>query len=468
MSLRCFEDQRTVFITDDVRPYDYLIFKSGDMYYAKNGITNQIEFSGRDATTVIQQVLNSLKEGGLVFIKRGIYPIRETINVPSYVTLIGEGLNWGSINHKTFVTAPLNYGTILRATTPLAQGIKIDNRVNVKIMDISLDGPLDVALYMNAGGNNFVRISIIGSGNLSTKSNIGTGLYLEGYSGGWNVFEGICYGVNRAIYTDMDWSYIRNFNIAYPFEIGVEKGPTPVHVLLETVRVVDEHTSYPYVTAIGFYIRNARHITLIKCVSELYNPNSYHLKYSTYSPIYVSDVVSLYDCLFVGGAKTDYARLAFYDHGVPILVPNQSLYIRKGSNPSVSGLFVKIDEGDHITFYHPFRSDTPTLKFDRWASEPFVFSKGILIYYGEQKAGLLSDGRLFIKQKGVNVAVSEGSTSLTVTLPVTEPNTSYGVLVIPQWNTNVWVTNKTTTSFTINFGTAAPTGGSYIDWFVYR
>ena len=69
--------------------------------------------------------------------------------------------------------------------------------------------------------------------------------------------------------------------------------------------------------------------------------------------------------------------------------------------------------------------------------------------------------------KGNNVAVAAGATSLAVSLPLTLPNTNYAVYVTPQWNTSVWVTNKTTTGFTINFGTAAPTGGSYVDWVIF-
>ena len=69
--------------------------------------------------------------------------------------------------------------------------------------------------------------------------------------------------------------------------------------------------------------------------------------------------------------------------------------------------------------------------------------------------------------KGNNVAVAAGATSLAVSLPTTLPNTNYAVYVTPQWNTSVWVTGKTTTGFTINFGTAAPTGGSYVDWVIF-
>jgi len=69
--------------------------------------------------------------------------------------------------------------------------------------------------------------------------------------------------------------------------------------------------------------------------------------------------------------------------------------------------------------------------------------------------------------KGNNVAVAAGATSLAVSLPLTLPNTNYAVYVTPQWNTSVWVTGKTTTGFTINFGTAAPTGGSALDWVIF-
>ena len=69
--------------------------------------------------------------------------------------------------------------------------------------------------------------------------------------------------------------------------------------------------------------------------------------------------------------------------------------------------------------------------------------------------------------KGNNVAVAAGATSLAVTLPTALPDTNYAVYVTPQWNTSVWVTGKTTTGFTINFGTAAPTGGSYVDWVIF-
>lgn len=56
----------------------------------------------------------------------------------------------------------------------------------------------------------------------------------------------------------------------------------------------------------------------------------------------------------------------------------------------------------------------------------------------------------------VALPVTATLTSLTVSLLLSEENASYGVTVTPNWNTTVWVTGKTTTQCTINFGTMAP------------
>jgi len=53
----------------------YIIFQEGSIIYAKNGKTGDIDFSGTDATTVIQSAINALTSGGTIVIKKGIYII---------------------------------------------------------------------------------------------------------------------------------------------------------------------------------------------------------------------------------------------------------------------------------------------------------------------------------------------------------------------------------------------------------
>lgn len=69
---------------------------------------------------------------------------------------------------------------------------------------------------------------------------------------------------------------------------------------------------------------------------------------------------------------------------------------------------------------------------------------------------------------GVNIAVGAAATSLAVTFAREEPDTNYGVLITPTWDTTLYVTNKATTGFTANFGTGAPGGGGFIDWATHR
>ncbi|MCP8313482.1 MAG: hypothetical protein H3Z53_03800 [archaeon] len=72
----------------------YIIEKNGTTIVAKNCTTGRIEFSGTDASKVIQSVINALDAtGGMIFIKKGSYSITTGISrTPvSSITIAGEG-----------------------------------------------------------------------------------------------------------------------------------------------------------------------------------------------------------------------------------------------------------------------------------------------------------------------------------------------------------------------------------------
>jgi len=62
----------------------YIIWRDGSTYYAKNGITGVIDYSGANAATVIQ---SSLDNGDKCFLTNGIYAVTSTITVNSNTTL---------------------------------------------------------------------------------------------------------------------------------------------------------------------------------------------------------------------------------------------------------------------------------------------------------------------------------------------------------------------------------------------
>jgi len=67
----------------------YIIFRQGDTYYAKNGTTGEIEFSGTGASQVIQQSIDSLTEGIIAvrFPADTATIIDSPITLKSYITL---------------------------------------------------------------------------------------------------------------------------------------------------------------------------------------------------------------------------------------------------------------------------------------------------------------------------------------------------------------------------------------------
>jgi hypothetical protein len=71
----------------------------------------------------------------------------------------------------------------------------------------------------------------------------------------------------------------------------------------------------------------------------------------------------------------------------------------------------------------------------------------------------------YIASIGV-VTVSAGASNITIT--ETDVDNNYMVLVEVSWNTTVWIDNKTSGGFRINFGTPVPSGGRTIRWMKVR
>lgn len=77
-----------------------------------------------------------------------------------------------------------------------------------------------------------------------------------------------------------------------------------------------------------------------------------------------------------------------------------------------------------------------------------------------------SNGIASSTQAAPNVAISSGATTYAVT-GLGESDANYVINVSVGWNTNWWYTNKTTSGFTINFGTS-PGSASTLDWSIRR
>lgn len=82
----------------------YIISRDGSTYYVKNGDTGEIAYSGTNAKTIINNVIDAIpSEGGRIFFKVGTYLIRDTVYYTDDLFIIDKnnlrisGEGWGSI-----------------------------------------------------------------------------------------------------------------------------------------------------------------------------------------------------------------------------------------------------------------------------------------------------------------------------------------------------------------------------------
>jgi len=186
-----------------------------DIIYAKNCSSGEIEFYGADASTVIQNAIDALTSGGIIFIRSGEYNLTATLILDDSIEIVGEG-----------------FSTVLKGS--LTTLLKIDQAKNVIVKNIQFINNLagtkrTVALYGQAPPNNLVNCKLINlwiyngasdyAGNgiwielLGTKGNgysntfraiyiekYGTGIYIRTSSNEtWfnaNHFENICLWYN--------------------------------------------------------------------------------------------------------------------------------------------------------------------------------------------------------------------------------------------------------------------------------
>ena len=75
------------------QPCSYIVWTDGTNVYARNCTTGKIDFSGTDASDVIQSAINSMVNsgGGKIFVKAGTYILTRAIRLYSNMTLEGEG-----------------------------------------------------------------------------------------------------------------------------------------------------------------------------------------------------------------------------------------------------------------------------------------------------------------------------------------------------------------------------------------
>jgi hypothetical protein len=105
----------------------YTVFIDGTTIKARNGTTGAIDYSGTDAAWVIQSAINSLSNGGKIFIKRGTYLISQTLTNIEGIFIEGEGFGTGG------TTLQLNADVNMFNVPGQASGAKYTTIANINL-----------------------------------------------------------------------------------------------------------------------------------------------------------------------------------------------------------------------------------------------------------------------------------------------------------------------------------------------
>lgn len=422
------------------QPTSYVIYKVGDTIIARPAPGSGLPlYKDTDISKVIQSIIDVLTNGGVIFIRQGYYVYNQPIILSrNNITLIGEGgyifnpptiLEYQGTGYAIQKDPNIDslYGITLRNLyiKTVSNGIDISNSAHVVVEDCILEG-----------------------------NNTGIGINFGG-----KAHEGIEF--NRV----KIWKFDTGFNIAGSFDTAILK-----LCIVESCNVGLKNISK----------EPAYNLKLISFKTTIVKQAFYT---ALDSPLKNASIHAFLE-----------ARLSYMTTPFVVLVGSGELRLTYAIFDDTNNVWLKLDDilaniGNYLglsggwdrRLYTPY--EEPNVDFELYNSKDYfgfrdtVGGRGFIlqqvyptskIFFSISNNGNVNlAGDLVARQKGVNVLVPANSTSIDISLPLTEPDTNYGVLVIPHWNTNIWVTGKTTTGFTINFGTA-PTVDSSLDWFVFR
>ncbi|MQY62253.1 hypothetical protein GH146_03065 [archaeon] len=86
-------NNRTDVLEYPIEPYDYLFWKDEINYFAKNGTTGEIEFSGSDITQLVENIVSLSTDGLFLCFKKGVYTLSSTISITEKndIRIMGAG-----------------------------------------------------------------------------------------------------------------------------------------------------------------------------------------------------------------------------------------------------------------------------------------------------------------------------------------------------------------------------------------
>jgi len=197
-----------------MQPYSYIIFTDGINYYAKNGKTGQIDYSSTDANTVVNNVLNSLSSGSILF-KGDFSSLTLQISNKGNLKIVFDTIGRIEIDNCNDIRGIEIYGR------HIANGLLINDSHWVKVNAISISGnattpAIELRSTNNYCGWHYISVITVNTGNYSGPAQ-GIGILLNptnpSYTIEGNVIEvkGTIYGADTGVYIKKNSHWNRIF-----------------------------------------------------------------------------------------------------------------------------------------------------------------------------------------------------------------------------------------------------------------
>lgn len=405
--------------------YSYFIFKDYLTYYATNGETGEIDYSGTSLTQVFSSVQNAMPDGGLISFAKGDYSGDITIT-KSHIRLKGE--SWKSTNFTGQITIDEElWGVTLEDFTVDRSGVA--NAIGIYAVSSVPSTPIHSFRRLHIANCEDKGIYVVKMSETRLE-------FVQFEKNGYGLYMDYCFHadlIECGFYdSSIAGAYFKSMNPNMEGGVFADYHIQPT----EGELILDD--CYP-VKIEGVWFENQGSIPNInmtgKCNDVTLHGNHFSNKETAYMVGVYANGFSIKGC-FAGLADGG------SDHTVIRVLGNswgEIGQISLGAGISGSNLYKK-DSAARVICLQPW---------------------GIT-----EKPLILDNVDFYLSNVGVNVSIPQGGTSQAITLPIEQPDTNYAVLVTATWNTSTWVTSKTTTNFVVNYDSAP--AKAYIDYFVYR
>ena len=466
-----------------IAPASYVVYKDGTTYYAQNGQTGVNDYSGTDASTVINNALGALTSGRTwkeKVVLKGDFSLTSVIAVPSYTVLdlrvakltLANGANQPIIRNANFTATNTNIEiiggrlegnsanntgtTLIEGRTMHAMGISFVEAKEFVIDSVVVNNCKQFGIYITAGTGGEVNVEskalncVVKNTVKDSANDHGDGYYIT-YSNMRELLISNCYSINNARSGFMIEDYPKNITIASCHARENNAGGIWITNGYSIRIIGNECRGKSSDGGRGISVDGANYdIAIIGNLVELFGYDGIYLSGAGTGNCTVIGNICKNNSQYVG-ANAAGIRVASKDN----LIMGNRCYDNQGTKTQYSGIQIDVGE-DYNTYIGNDLQGNKTTAIQQFANlgTNSIFHSNIGVVTGNSGTA----------------TIPSGQTSVTVNHGLVYTPSIKDIHVTPTNNlgnaTKFWVSNPTATQFNINVNTNPGATTATFSWHI--